>query len=260
MPRVSLRDAGYRIGQAILVDQVTLEVDELEFVSVVGPNGAGKSTLLRLIAGDLKPTSGSVSLAGQAPGDMNPERLALLRAVLRGDAGDRIPFTVRTVVSLGRHPYRRDPANSSARDAEMVGDALAATGITHLADRVVSTLSTGERTRVAIARVLAQDTPVVLLDEPTTALDLGHQEATMALLHSVARRGTTVIAVLHDVNAAAAYTDRVVVMDAGKVLAAGGPAAVLTDELLSAVYREPLRVVPHPFRETPMVVPARPLP
>jgi iron complex transport system ATP-binding protein len=125
---------------------------------------------------------------------------------------------------------------------------------------VVSTLSTGERTRVTVARVLAQDTPIVLLDEPTTALDIGHQEATMALLHSVARQGRTVIAVLHDVNAAAAYTDRIVVMDRGRVRASGPPAEVLDDALLSEVYREPIRVVPHPFRQTPMVLAARPLP
>jgi len=260
IPRIGLRDVRYRIGSATLVDGVDLEVGEVDFVSVVGPNGAGKSTLLRLMAGDLEPTSGAVSLAGHAPTDLGADRLSRLRAVLRGDADDRIPFSVRTVVTLGRHPYRRDPANSAARDDEVVADALAATEITHLADRVVSTLSTGERTRVAIARVLAQDPPIVLLDEPTTALDLGHQEATMALLHGVARQGRTVVAVLHDVNAAAAYTNRIVVMDRGRIRAAGSPAEVLDDDLLSDVYREPIRVVPHPFRDTPMVVPSRPMP
>jgi len=260
MPRVSLRAASYRIGSATLVDEVTIDIGELEFVSVVGPNGAGKSTLLRLVAGDLRPSAGSVTLDGAAPSDMRPEVLALVRSVLRPDAGGGIPFTVRTVVSLGRHPHRREQTNSAARDAAVVEEALAATEIAHLADRVVSTLSTGERTRVAIARVLAQDTPIVLLDEPTTALDLGHQEATMALLHGLARQGRTVVAVLHDVNAAAAYTDRIVVMDRGRVRASGRPADVLDDALLSEVYREPIRVVPHPFRGSPMVLASRPLP
>jgi len=259
MSRVSVQGASYRIGQTAIVEDVDLDVGEVEFVSVVGPNGAGKTTLLRLIAGDLRPSTGSVSLAGKPPADLRPEALALLRAVLRPDPGGAIPFTVRTVVTLGRHPYRRDPANSAARDAEVVDEALAATEITHLADRVVSTLSTGERTRVTVARVLAQDTPIVLLDEPTTALDIGHQEATMALLHGVARQGRTVIAVLHDVNAAAAYTDRIVLMDRGRVRASGPPAEVLDDDLLSEVYREPIRVVPHPFRSAPMVLAARPL-
>lgn len=260
IPRISVSHAGYSIGGTTIVDDVTLDVGEVEFISVVGPNGAGKTTLLRLIAGDLKPSRGTVSLAGHAPTAMRPRALALVRAVLRPDAGEGIPFTVRTVVTLGRHPYRRDPANSAARDTEVVDDALAATEITHLADRVVATLSTGERTRVAIARVLAQDTPIVLLDEPTTALDMGHQEATMALLHGVARQGRTVVAVLHDVNAAAAYTDRVVVMDHGAVRAVGSPDRVLSDDLLSEIYREPIRVVPHPFRATPMVLASRPLP
>ncbi|OFW67569.1 MAG: hypothetical protein A2Z12_04245 [Actinobacteria bacterium RBG_16_68_21] len=260
IPRISVRGASYRVDGATIVEGIDLDVGELEFVSVVGPNGAGKTTLVRLIAGDLKPSAGSVMLGGIPPHDMRPGALALLRSVLRPDSGAGVPFTVRTVVTLGRHPYRKDPANSAARDSEVVDDALAATEITHLADRVFSTLSTGERTRVAIARVLAQDTPIVLLDEPTTALDMGHQEATMALLHGVARQGRTVVAVLHDVNAAAAYTDRIVVMDRGRVRASGPPAEVLDDALLSEVYREPIRVVPHPFRPTPMVLAARPVP
>lgn len=260
IPRVAVDGASYRIDRSAIVEDVSLEVGEVEFVSVVGPNGAGKSTLLRLIAGDLEPSAGRVMLGGRPPHDMRPGELALLRSVLRPDSPAGIPFTVRTVVSLGRHPYRRDPLNSAARDSEIVDEALTATEIGHLADRVVSTLSSGERTRVAIARILAQDTPIVLLDEPTTALDLGHQEATMALLHGVARQGRTVIAVLHDVNAAAAYTDRIVVMDRGRVRASGPPAEVLTDELLTEVYREPIRVVPHPFRSTPMVLAARPVP
>ncbi len=260
IPRISARGLGYSIGDATLVADVDFDAAVVEFVGVVGPNGAGKTTLLRLLAGDLKPSTGTVTLAGTAPAAMRPRALALQRAVLRPDAGEAVPFTVRTVVALGRHPYRRDPKNSAARDTEVIEDALAATEITHLADRVVATLSTGERTRVAIARVLAQDTPIVLLDEPTTALDLGHQEATMALLHGVARQGRTVVAVLHDVNAAAAYTDRIVIMDGGRIRAAGPPADVLDDSLLSDVYREPIRVVPHPFRDTPMVVPARPMP
>src|SRR3972149_11877019 len=132
------------------------------------------------------PCSSSVPPAGPPPSDMRPEVLALVRSVPRPGAGGGIPFTVRTVVSLGRHPHRREQTNSAARDAAVVEEALAATEIAHLADRVVSTLSTGERTRVAIARVLAQDTPIVLLDERTTPLDPGHQEATMALLHGVA--------------------------------------------------------------------------
>jgi iron complex transport system ATP-binding protein len=260
IPRISARGLGYAVGKATLIDGVDFDAAEVEFVAVVGPNGAGKTTFLRLLAGDLTPTAGTVTLAGHPPTATRPKALALLRAVLRPDSGEPIPFTVRTVVGIGRHPYRGDPKNSAARDAEVVNDALAATEITHLADRVVSTLSTGERSRVAIARVLAQDTPIVLLDEPTTALDLGHQEATMALLHGVARQGRTVVAVLHDVNAAAAYTDRVVVMDRGRIRAAGPPAEVLSDALLSEVYREPIRVVPHPFRATPMVLASRPLP
>ncbi|HSG80072.1 MAG TPA: heme ABC transporter ATP-binding protein [Acidimicrobiia bacterium] len=245
---------GYRVGDADLVSEVDLEVRSGELVAVVGPNGAGKSTLLRLVSGDLRPTDGLVYVDGERVAEMHPSEIALRRSVLGQKNPTDVPFTVRAVVSLGRHPHRRDPDNSDARDREAVEDALGRTDVTHLGERIFATLSGGEQTRVSLARVLAQDAPAVLLDEPTTALDVAHQERIMAVAAGLAVGGRAVLVVLHDLNAAARYADRVVVMTGGRIVAEGVPAEVFTEELLSEVYRQPMRVIDHPYRPGPLVL------
>ena len=244
----------FRVGDAVLVDSVSLVVAPGEVVAVVGPNGAGKSTLIGMIAGDLAPTNGTVTLAGEPTERMHPADMALKRSVLSQRNPTEVPFSVRAVVTFGRHPHRRDPDNSELRDRAAVDSALARTDITHLAGRVFATLSGGEQTRVSLARVLAQDAPAVLLDEPTTALDVAHQERIMAVAADLARGGRAILAVLHDLNAAARYADRVIVMTAGSIRAEGPPASVFTDELLTEVYGQPMRVIDHPFRPGPLVL------
>ena len=255
-PLVLAAGARYRVGDAVLVDGIDLSVLPGEMVGVIGPNGAGKTTLLRLLAGDLRCTEGRVALGADRVRDLSPEQLATRRAVFGQQAAADVPFTVRTVVEFGRHPHRRDPGNSAARDRAVVAEALRLTDTAHLADRVFATLSGGERTRVTLARVLAQDAPLVLLDEPTTSLDVGHEELVMGVLRHLAGRGHGVVAVLHDLNAASFYADRLLLLDRGRVRAEGGAGEVLRDDVLSEVYRHPLRVLPHPFRGCPMVVTA----
>ncbi len=243
-----------RAGPAVLVGGADLAVGRGELVAVIGPNGAGKTTLVRALAGDLAPSDGEVRISGRPVGDYAAGELALMRSVLSQHQQPDIPFTARAVVAMGRFPHRRDPSNSAAADADAVARALERTAVAHLADRTFATLSGGEQTRVALARVLAQDAAILLLDEPTTALDVRHEELVMRLAASLAAAGRAVIAVLHDLNSAAAYADRIVLMDAGRVRADGTPAAVLDEDLLSEVYRQPLRVVEHPFRNCPLVL------
>jgi len=157
---------------------------------------------------------------------------------------------------MGRFPHRRDPANSSQRDAAAVQEAMERTDTLALVGRSYTTLSGGERTRVSLARVLAQETPIVLLDEPTTALDVAHQERIMAEAFALSRRDRSVVVVLHDLNSAAVHADRIVLMHEGTVVAEGEPREVLTASLLSDVYRQPLVVVDHPFRDVPWVLAA----
>lgn len=244
----------FTAGGALLVDTVSLTIEKGELVAVIGPNGAGKSTLLALLAGDVRPDEGTIHVAGHELADVDMRVLAGLRAILTQHRVSEIPFTAYEVVAMGRHPHRRDHTNSSAADSAAIATAMERTATTRFADRVFSTLSGGEQARVSIARVLAQEAPLLLLDEPTSALDVAHEERVMQELTTRAAAGSAIVAILHDLNAAARYASRIVLMSLGRVLAIGSPAAVLTDSLLSTVYEQPMRVVDHPFRDCPLIL------
>ena len=245
------RTLGYRVGRRWLVSELTLSVEAGEVVAVVGPNGAGKSTVVALLAGDLRPSAGEVRLAGRDLRTYRAPELARLRAVLPQSSILSFAFTARQVVEMGRAPWARNPG---ADDEQAVTAAMAATEVLPLAARSYPSLSGGEAARVCLARVLAQATPLLLLDEPTASLDLRHQELAMALARRLAARGTAVVAVLHDLNLAAAHADRVAVLAEGRLAAMGPPAEALTPELLTTVYGHPVGVVTHPRRACPLVL------
>lgn len=246
----------FEVDGVVLVSEATLEASPGQLTAVIGPNGAGKSTLLDLLAGNLRPTEGTVSLNGIDAATAVPSDLATIRSVLTTRVRIDLPYSARQVVEFGRFPHRRNPNNSSGRDNTAVVDAMAMTETSNLASRIYSTLSTGEQARVSLARILAQETPIVLLDEPTTALDVAHQERTMRLVRRVAKEGRTVVTVLHDLNAAAAYSDVVILMRMGRIVALGGPRQVLEARLLSETYGQSMIVVDHPVRDCPLVLPA----
>jgi iron complex transport system ATP-binding protein len=246
----------YSAGKTVLLDGIDLEVDVGEVVAVIGPNGAGKSTLLRLLAGDLKPDAGRAYIGGVDIADGDVGGLAQLRAVLPQHRVADIPFTAYEVVAMGRHPHRRSQGNTSSADVAAIDDAMKRTATTSFAGRVFSTLSGGEQARVSLARVLAQQTPVLLLDEPTAALDIAHEERLMGELESRANAGASVLAILHDLNAAARHASRIVALARGRIAISGPPAIVLTNVALTDIYEHPMVVVPHPFRDCPLVLPA----
>ncbi len=244
----------YAVDGAVLVDGVDLEGRRGELIALCGPNGAGKSTLLRILAGDLEPQQGRVLVDGLDTVASTPGELAHVRAVMRHGGRSDIPFTAVAVVEMGRYPHRSDPEASREADARAIKGAMERTETDHLARRIFATLSGGEQTRVVIARILAQDAPVVLLDEPTTALDVAHQERVLAQVRRIADEGSCVIAVLHDLNAAAYYADRVVVMADARIASTGTPREVLRSDLLEAVYGQEMTVVEHPTRNCPLVI------
>ena len=233
----------------------------LEIVAVAGPNGAGKTTLISVLAGDRQPDAGVVSLGGRPLPDWPGGDLARRRAVMSTDQGVAFAFTVAEVAMLGRMPvHGGDP---TADDRQVIADLLDGVDCSHLATRVFATLSTGERQRVQLARAIAQVTDVsdadvagqfLLLDEPTSSLDPAHQHTAMRLLRRVADGGRGVLAVLHDLNLAAAYADRVVLMHDARVAADGSPADVLQPDLLQTVFDIPMLVIPHPRLAHPLVV------
>jgi iron complex transport system ATP-binding protein len=240
--------------RAILSD-ASVQIRSHEVHALVGPNGAGKSTLFGVIAGDVRATSGTALLDERAIGDYSARELARLRAVLLQQNAVTFPFTVAQVVEMGRAPWAR--ISDEEQDAAAIARALADADIAALAARAIPSLSGGERARVALARVLAQGTDILLLDEPTAALDLKHQEDVLAVARRRAREGAAVAVVLHDLNAAMSSADRVTLLADGRVVATGTPAAVLTAERIEAVYAQPVDVFPHPVTGVPLVTPRR---
>lgn len=247
--------ASFSIGEATLVDNVTLSVGHGETLALVGPNGAGKSTLLSLFTGERRPTLGSVTLEGVELAAWNHRELARRRAVLTQDNQVAFAFRVQDVVEMGRAPWRGTPQGDE--DEAAIVEAMERTDVTHLGDRTFTSLSGGEKARASLARVLAQRAAVVLLDEPTAALDLRHQEEVMRVTRSLADEGVAVVVVVHDLSLAGAYADTVAVMNRGAVVAWGPPAEVLTEELVADVYATPVRVVPDPGTGAPIIVPQR---
>lgn len=254
-PSLAARGLSVTIDGARLLDEVDFEARPGELHALLGPNGAGKSTLLGALAGDVTPSAGTASLDGRPLATWKLRELARVRAVLLQQHEVFFPFTVREVVEMGRAPWRGTAAEDD--DERMIAEAMALTDITALASRAVPSLSGGERARAALARVLAQGASTLMLDEPTAALDLKHQEDVMRLARERAASGDTVIVVLHDLNVAAAYADRVTLLQRGRVVASGEPRAVLTAERIAAVYGQAVEVLEHPRTGTPLILPLR---
>lgn len=252
--RVDAAAASFEINGTRLVGPVSFEADPGSRLAVVGPNGAGKSTLLRLLAGEVRPTAGSISYDTVDTTQLSVSDLATRRAVLGQHQAEDVAFSVEQVVAMGRYAHRGDASIGGAADRQGVSSALEAVDLQGLGSRAVSSLSGGERQRTAIARVLAQDTPLLLLDEPTTALDIRHQQMVVEILGALADSGRTVIAVLHDLNLATNF-DQVLLLSEGKLSAHGSADEVLTSARLSQVYQYPIDVINHPLRDGRLVLP-----
>lgn len=251
-PRLSARDLSYAVGDTVLVQTALLDIPGGQHLAIVGPNGAGKTTLVRLLAGELPATTGKVRIDGTDLSGLAESELALLRALLTPDGPEDIPLPVESVVALGRHPHRH--ASDPASDRVIVNAAMEQLGVAALRRRRYSTLSGGERSLVSLARVLVQETPVVLLDEPTGPLDLAVEERTMRHLKGVARPDRAIVTVGHDLNVVARHADRCLVLSAGHVVADGPPRRALTADVLTEVYRHPIDVIEHPIRDGVLIV------
>ena len=239
---IETHNLGVVLGGVPILTGINLAIGDGEFVAIVGPNGAGKSTLLAALAGDRIASSGQVFMDGHDVRFLRPIELARRRSVLPQQSKTLFSFDASAVVAMGRHPCA-----DAANDRAVVRSCLARVGAQHLAGRSFPGLSGGEQTLVNMARVLAQDAPTVLLDEPTAALDLGHQELICEIAAELAADGRTVVVVLHELNLAAKYANRIIVLDRGTVQADAPPLVAFDANQLSRIYRRNVAVLDHPL-------------
>jgi len=230
---LDVRHLVVRRGPRVVINDVSLRVSAGEVVAVIGPNGAGKSSLVSAITGDLMPESGEIWLGETLLSELDLREQARIRAVLTQQSAVAFGFTVHEVVSMAREPWRTTPPSD---EAQIIMDAMGTTDVMHLGMRPVQALSGGEQARVAIARTLAQTTPLLIWDEPTAALDVRHQLLAMRRLRAHAASGGGALVVLHDLTLASQVADRVVILKSGGLSAQGSPREVLTAARLSDVY------------------------
>ena len=258
--QVSFRYGSTQPGREWTIDHVSFEVAPGEVVGIVGPNGSGKSSLLKLTAGLLRPHAGTIRLDGQALGDLSPRAIARMLALVPQEQAQVFPFTVAETVLMGRFPHRPSGwwglgiGEERSEDIAAAHRAMTETDVLGLADRLLSDLSGGERQRVIMARALAQEPRILLLDEPTAFLDLNHQIDMCGMVQRLAKeRALTVVLVSHDLNVASLLCDRVLMVKDGKIYTGGTPADTIRPDILRVVYGCDVVVDSHPQTGAPRV-------
>lgn len=257
-PAVRLAGADLVVGydEKTIIDGLDVEIPDGSFTVIIGPNACGKSTLLRALSRLLKPARGTLTLDGRDIAQMNGKEFARQIGLLPQASIAPEGITVVDLVSRGRFPYQKLFKQWTDADERAVRDALAATRLTELSTRTVDALSGGQRQRVWLAMALAQETEILLLDEPTTYLDLAHQLEVLELCRKFHREGRTLVAVLHDLNQAARYATHLIAMRGGAILAEGSPAEVVTAQRVEEIFGVRCTVIPDPETGTPLVIPA----
>ena len=254
---ISVRDVWASYGEREILNGFDLSVEQGSFVALAGPNGVGKSTLLRLVSGVIKPTRGSIEVAGRDILALSARERARLVAVVPQDP--ELPNGAPTieVVLMGRNPHLGLLSWESDSDVRTAVEAMQMTYTDDLLERPVDELSGGERQRVAIAIALAQETPIILLDEPTANLDLSYQPAIMELMRGLVSSGKTILAAVHDLTLAAQFCDKVALMSSGVIMTIGAPEEALTEENIRQVYGADVRIMQHPDTGKPVIVNSR---
>jgi iron complex transport system ATP-binding protein len=255
-PALSTRKLSLAYDRTLIVNNLNLAISTGKITALVGPNGCGKSTLLKGLARLLKPQSGMVYLDGMAIAKHSTKEVAKRLGMLPQSPVAPEGLSVRELVAQGRYPHQSWLQQWSREDEQFTEQALAITGIAELGDRPLDSLSGGQRQRAWIAMALAQNTEILLLDEPTTFLDLAHQIEVLDLLYDLNQtQGRTIVMVLHDLNQACRYADDLIVMRQGHIYAQGTPSLVMTETMVAEVFGIESRIVPDPLTGTPMCVP-----
>ena len=255
-PRLCTRDLTYSYGGAPVLNGITLDIPDQQITAVIGPNACGKSTLLKCLARLLRPQSGSVLLDGTSITRQKTRAVARSVALLPQSAEAPEGMRVADLVARGRTPHQSPMQQWSQRDASIVAEALSQVGLSDLADQELSRLSGGQRQRAWIAMVLAQETDILLLDEPTTFLDMRFQIDTLKRVEKLQKdRGLTVVMVLHDINLAARFAAHIVALRNGEIICQGAPETVVTEANVHAIYNLATQIMPGPVSGAPYVIP-----
>ena len=236
-----------------VIHGVSMSLSSGEFLGIIGPNGAGKSTMLRLLCGILKPNQGRVLLFGKEIANQSHKLIAQQIAFVPQETHFALDFPVNEIVRMGRYPYKRPFQREDAADRRAIDRALEAANVTGLRARPINSLSSGERQRVVIARALSQSPRILLLDEPTSHLDLHHQFAIMELLKKLNANGISIVVVHHDLNLASLYCQNLMLMHDGRIFAQGKPGDLLTERTLKQVYGADVKIVRHPDKDVPQI-------
>lgn len=251
---IETRDICFSYNTKEVLTNVSFSLKQGEFLGIIGPNGAGKSTILRLICGILRPKHGTITVSGHDTRGIQRKQIAKKIAFVSQETHFALNFTVEEIVIMGRFPYLRAFQRENKTDYEARDHALAYADLQDFRKRPINSLSSGERQRVVLARALAQEPAILILDEPTSHLDLHHQFAIMELLKKLNKEGMSIIAVNHDLNLASLYCERLVLMHQGKVFEQGSPKDLITEKILKQVYQTEVKVIKHPQKDVPHIL------
>lgn len=251
---ITVKGLHFYFGDKHILNNLNFRIQPGELVGLIGPNGCGKSTLINLISNILKPSSGTISLGKYQLDQLSFQMAAKIRSVVLQDNRVNFDFSVKDIIEMGRYPWRdlKEPHTK-----QLIENIVKQTEITHLLAHEYRSLSGGEQQRVNFAKALIQDTPIMLLDEPTSAMDINHQENLMQQLSQQKKQQKTIVTVLHDLSLAAAYCDRVILLEQGKIIVQGKPQQVLQEEILSEVYQYPIQVLTDPQTNELLIKPCR---
>jgi iron complex transport system ATP-binding protein len=255
MARLTGTDLTLAYDQRVVASSLDVVIPDGSFTVIIGPNACGKSTLLRALARMMKPRTGAVHLDGSVITSLPSKEVARRLGLLPQSSIVPDGITVADLVARGRYPHQRLMRQWSKADEAAVGEAMRATDVAELSERIVDELSGGQRQRVWLAMALAQETPILLLDEPTTFLDISHQIEVLDLCADLHEAGRTMVAVLHDLNQACRYATHLIVMRDGAIVAEGDPGRIITTELVRQVFDLRCEIIPDPQTGTPMIVP-----
>lgn len=256
MHALNIKNIEFGYGKKAILKDISFSVEKGEFISIIGPNGSGKSTLLKTLNNIYTPRKGKIYLNDENIQNLKRVEIAKMVSLVPQETYIDYEFTVKDIVSMGRHPYKGRFKKENLEDKSIIDEALKLTHTEYIKDRLITEISGGERQRVIIAKALAQKSSIILLDEPTSSLDINHQIEILNLLKDLNRdKETTVIAVLHDINLAARYSDRIIFLDHGRVISKGTPSDVITKENINKAYDMEVYLERNKYTNSPYLIP-----